>query len=48
MSCAREGCTCTVGTARYEVDGAVYCCEKCATTCTDNHCVCTSDDCETS
>lgn len=47
MDCAREGCSCTVGGNRFEQGGAVYCCEKCATVCTDGDCRCTSSDCQT-
>ena len=45
MACAREGCDCTVGEARFEQDGKVYCCEKCAKVCTDGNCQCTAADC---
>lgn len=45
MECAREGCTCPMGEARVEVDGKVYCCEKCATVCTDGSCQCQPGEC---
>ena len=44
MECARQGCSCAVGAARYEHEGKTYCCEKCATVCTDGNCVCTRED----
>ena len=44
MACARKGCSCTVGAARFELDGKTYCCEKCARVCTDDNCLCTESD----
>ncbi len=44
MDCARQGCDCAVGEGRFELDGRVYCCEKCARVCSDGHCVCSEGD----
>ncbi len=44
MQCARAGCNCPMGEARFELDGRVYCCEKCARVCTDGNCQCTPGD----
>ena len=44
MSCARQGCDCTVGAARFEHEGRIYCCEKCAKVCTDGNCQCMPSD----
>ncbi len=45
MTCARQGCSCPMGESKYEADGAVYCCEKCAKICSDGNCVCSPGDC---
>ena len=45
MECAREGCSCPMTEDRFELDDRSYCCEKCATVCTDGHCRCEPEDC---
>jgi hypothetical protein len=46
MKCTRENCRCLIEPGKgVERDGNVYCCEKCATECTDDACVCTPCDC---
>ena len=40
MKCARQGCDCPMGETPFEYEGKLYCCEKCATVCTDGACVC--------
>lgn len=47
MNCARPNCPCRVSPDnRYVLEGKTYCCEKCARVCTDEHCECSSCDCE--
>ncbi len=46
MKCARENCDCLNNeSSKYDLNGKVYCCEKCAIECTDENCVCTPEDC---
>ncbi len=45
MECAREGCGCPMGESRFEYEGRVYCCEKCATAGPDERCPCSPGDC---
>ena len=46
MNCARSTCSCRAEPGRqFELDGKIYCCEKCARECTDEQCVCVPCDC---
>ncbi len=46
MKCPRPSCSCKVGPDHsFELDGKVYCSEKCARECTDERCDCTPCNC---
>lgn len=47
MKCERKNCRCSVTEGKeYVLNGKVYCDKICATSCTEDKCVCTPCDCE--